>query len=311
MTTRTARKLDLRRKLMLTAAGFLAVAGPVLFGSLHAMPHGGNGQDHNSAATSPVYEVASIKPDKSGTNMVRMMYTPDGLSATNASVQMLISTAYGVENNQISGAPGWLNSDKYDIEAKMDSATVEELRKLNEDDRRAVRQHMLQALLADRFKMTVHRETKDLPIYVLIVAKDGPKFKQATPGDTYPNGIKGPDGHSGAGMMMMGREGLTAQGVELTNLVRHLTRVLGRTVVDKTGLTGRYDFTLKWTPDESLGGAPRGPQSGQAGVGDTAPADSSPSLFTVLQEQLGLKLESQKGPVEILVIDHVEKPSEN
>src|SRR5580658_352725 len=81
MTTRTARKLDLRRKLMLTAAGFLAVAGPVLFGSLHAMPHGGNWQDQNSAATSPVYEVASIKPDKSGTNMVRMMYTPDGLSA--------------------------------------------------------------------------------------------------------------------------------------------------------------------------------------------------------------------------------------
>jgi bla regulator protein BlaR1 len=309
MTESVAPKLDFSRKLLLSALGLIAVASPVVFGLLHATQSRAQSQD--TAATPPVYEVASIKPNKSGTNMVRMMYTPNGLSATNGSVQMLINAAYGVENNQISGAPGWLNSERYDIDAKMDSATVEELRKLDEDDRRAVRQHMLQALLADRYKLTLHRETKDLPIYVLIVAKDGPKFKQATPGETYPNGIKGPDGHSGAGMMMMGREGLTGQGVELMNLVRHLTRQLGRTVVDKTGLTGRYDFTLKWTPDETLGGAPKGPQSGQAGVGDTPPTDSSPSLFTALQEQLGLKLESQKGPVEILVIDHVEKPSEN
>jgi len=309
MTESVARKLDFSRKLLFSALGLIAVASPVVFGLLHATQSRAQSQD--TAATSPVYEVASIKPNKSGTNMVRMMYTPNGFSATNGSVQMLINAAYGVENNQISGAPGLLNSEKYDIDAKMDSATVEELRKLNEDDRRAVRQHMLQALLADRYKLTLHRETKDLPIYVLIVAKDGPKFKQATPGETHPNGIKGPDGHSGAGMMIMGREGLTGQGVELVNLVRHLTRQLGRTVVDKTGLTGRFDFTLKWTPDETLGGALRGPQSGQAGVGDPPPTDSSPSLFTALQEQLGLKLESQKGPVEILVIDHVEKPSEN
>jgi bla regulator protein blaR1 len=311
MTTRTACKLDWRRKVMLAAVGFLAVAGPVLFGSLHAMPRGGNRQGQNSAAASPVYEVASIKPDKSGTNMVRIMYTPDGVTATNGTLQMLINAAYGVDDNQISGGPSWLKSDHYDIEAKMDSAAADELRKLGEDDRRDARQRMLQTLLAERFKLTLHRETRELPIFVLVVAKDGPKLQEAKPGDTYPNGIKGPDGHSGAGMMIGRREGLTAQGIPIANLTAHLSRVLGRKVVDKTGLTGKYDFTLKWTPDESLGGAPRGPQSGQAGVGDTAPADSSPSLFTALQEQLGLKLESRKGPVEIVVIDHVEKPSEN
>ena len=131
--------------------------------------------------------------------MVRLMFTPDGLSATNGTLQMLINAAYSVENNQISGAPNWLNSEKYDIEAKMDTSTADELRKLGEDERRVERQRMLQALLADRFKLTIHRETKELPIYALVVAKDGAKFQEAKPGDTYPNGIKGPDGHAGAG----------------------------------------------------------------------------------------------------------------
>jgi uncharacterized protein (TIGR03435 family) len=194
----------------------------------------------------------------------------------------------------------------------MDSSTAEELRKLSEDERRTERQRMLQALLAERFKLTVHRESKELPIYALVVAKDGPKLQEAKPGDTYPNGIKGPDGQPGAGMMMMGREGLTAQGIPIANLVRHLSRVLGRKVVDKTGLTGKYDFTLKWTPDQSQSAMLRGPEGGQPGTGSAAaPEASEPSIFTALQEQLGLKLDSQKGPVEILIIDHVEKPSEN
>jgi uncharacterized protein (TIGR03435 family) len=311
MTERSARKLDCGKKLLLTAAGLLAVATPFVFGLLHATQGRAESQDANSSHAYE-YEVASIKPNKSGTNMVRLMFSPDGLTATNGTLQMFINAAYGVEDNQISGGPSWLNSDHYDIEAKMDSSTADELRKLSEDERRVERQHMLQALLADRFKLTIHRESKELPVYALVVAKDGPKFQEAKPGDTYPNGVKGPDGHSGAGMMMrMGNGTLTGQGVPLVNLVRLLTRELGRTVIDKTGLTSKYDFTLKWTGERQ---APmfKGAEGSQPGTGGTsAPESSGPSIFTAVQEQLGLKLESEKGPVDIFIIDHVEKPSEN
>lgn len=310
MAERVGHNLALRRKLLISVTGVLAV--PALLGLLHATQSQAESQTQSPGDKAPVYDVASIKPNKSGTNMVRLMFSPDGLSATNGTLQMFITAAYGVENNQISGAPNWVDSERYDVEAKMDSSTADELRKLNEDDRMAERQHMLQALLVDRFKLKVHRETKELATYALVVAKDGPKFQEAKPGDTYPNGIKGPDGQSHAGMMFMGREGLTAQGVPISNLVRHLTRQLGRTVVDKTGLTGKYDFMLRWTPDESQGAMFKGPEGGQPGTAGPSTAEpSGPSIFTAIQEQLGLKLESQKSPVEILVIDHVEKPSEN
>jgi bla regulator protein blaR1 len=312
MTQRIAKKLDFNRKLLLSVAGSIAVALPVLFGLLHGTQSRAASSAQSTDEQALVYEVASIKPDKSGTNMVRLMYSPDGLRATNCPLQMLIHSAYQVEDNQISGAPAWLTSEKYDIEAKMDSAVAEGLKKLSDEERRTARQKMLQALLAERFNLAIHRETKELSIYALVTAKNGPKLKEAKPGDTYPNGIKGPDGIARAGFMRMGRGELTGQGLPISALVGLLTQQLGRTVVDKTGLTAKYDFTLKWTPEDSEGGSLRGP-GGAPPQSDSAPAadTSAPSIFTSLQEQLGLKLESQKGPVEILVIDHVEKPSEN
>jgi bla regulator protein BlaR1 len=313
MTEHVVRKLDFSRKLLLSALGLMAVASPVVFGLLHGTQSRAQSQIQNATATSHVYEVASIKPNKSANNMVRLMFLPDGLSVTNGTLQMLIKDAYRIEDHQISGGPSWLNSEHYDINAKMDSSTADELRKLGEDERMVERQRMLQALLADRFKLTLHRENKELPIYALVVAKGGPKLQEAKPGDTYPNGIKGPDGHAaGPGMMFMGKEGLTVQGIPIAVLVRHLSRQLGRTVVDKTGLTGKYDFTMKWTPDERQTPMFKGTEGNQPGTGGTsAPESSGPSIFTAIQEQLGLKLESQKGPVEILVIDYVERPSEN
>jgi uncharacterized protein (TIGR03435 family) len=240
------------------------------------------------------------------------MYSPDGLSATNCPLQLLIRSAYQLEDNQVSGAPAWLTSERYDIEAKMESSVVERIRRLSDDERRATRERMLQALLAERFKLAVHRETKELPEYALVIAKSGPKVQEAKPGETYPNGIKGPDGIARAGFMRMGRGDLTAQGLSMSTVVRLLSQQLGRTVLDKTGLTGIYNFTLKWTPDESQDGPFRGPEPGQPGSGSSPSSDfSGPSIFTAIQEQLGLKLEPQKGPVEVLVIDHVEKPSEN
>jgi bla regulator protein blaR1 len=312
MTERVALKLDWGRKLLLTVAGLLAVASPFVFGALNAT-QGQAGSQTPNTSHSYEYEVASIKPNSSGTNMVRLMFSPDGLTATNGTLQMFINAAYRIDDNQISGGPSWLKSDHYDIEAKMDSATADALHKLSEDQSRLERQRMLQALLADRFKLTIHRETRELPIYALVIAKNGPKIQEAKPGDTYPNGIKGPDGRAGAGMIFMsGRGSVTGQGIPISDLVRFLSRQLGRKVEDKTGLTGKYDLTLQWTPDESQGAMFKGPSPEPQGSASPPPPDATgPSIFTVLEEKLGLKLESQKGPVEILVIDHAEKPSEN
>ena len=305
-----AGNLDFNRNFMLGRAGCAAVSILIVFGAVYTRPSRARSQQSPEAAPSYEYDVASIKPNMSGTNMVRLMFIPSGLSGTNVTLEMLIRSAYGIEENQISGGPSWLKSDHYDIDAKMDSPTADAFHKLSEEKRRLATQHMLQALLADRFKLAVHHDSKELSIYALVVAKNGPKLRQAKPDDTYPNGIKGPDGIARAGMMRMGRGQLTSQALPLSELARLLTSQLDRTVVDKTGLPGNYDFTLQWTPDESQGAMFRGPDTGPQG--SAPPPDASgPSLFTALQEQLGLKLESQKGPVEIYIIDHAEKPSEN
>jgi uncharacterized protein (TIGR03435 family) len=152
-------------------------------------------------------------------------------------------------------------------------------------------------------------ETKQLPVYELVVAKGEPKIKEATPGDTYANGIKGPDGVGRGGMMRMGPGQLTAQAVPMTSLANMLSQQLHRTVLDKTGLTGKYDIQLNWTPDQGPDPMFNGHDGGHSS--DTAQDFSGPTIFTALQEQLGLKLQSAKGPVETIVIDHVEMPSEN
>jgi uncharacterized protein (TIGR03435 family) len=316
-----ARKLDYSRKLLLMAAVSVAFAAPSVFAQANASQSGTASSAPQATAESRAatttaafeYEVASIKPNKSGANMVRFMGTPDGFSATGITLQMLVGNAYGVQNFQISGAPSWLGSERYDLDAKMDSDTAAALKKLDQEQGRLARSRMLQKLLADRCKLTVHKETKDMPVYALVVAKNGPKLQEAKPGDTYPNGFKGPDGVGHPGTMRMGRGQLTAQAISTDALVHLLSQQLGRTVVDKTGLTGKYDFTLQWTPDENQGGALRAPEGGGPSPADGAapPESSGPSIFTALQEQLGLKLESQKGAVETIVIDHVEKPSEN
>jgi uncharacterized protein (TIGR03435 family) len=308
MTQPFARKLTFGRKLLLATIGLAVIVVPIGFGLLNAIPSRAQSQPRDANATAHVYEVASIKPNKSGDNMVRMMNKPEGLSARGATLDMLMQNAYGVRYFQISGSPSWSKSEKYDIEAKMDGSVADELRKLSDDQREIETRRMLQALLAERFQLKLHSETKELPLYALVIAKNGSKLPVAKSGDTYPNGFKGPDGGGGAGMVFMQGNGgpVTGQGVPIKDLVHLLSQQLGRTVVDRTGLTGKYDFTLKWTPEENQD--PPGPP----GIDNAPPPDSlAPSIFTAVQEQLGLKLESQKGPVEILVIDHVERPSEN
>ena len=269
-------------------------------------------QAQNTATIEPRYEVASIKPNKSAGDMIRLTGRPDGFTGTNITLQMLIRNAYEVEDNQISGGPSWIESEKYDIEAKMDGAVADELRKLGEDQSMLERQRMLQALLADRVKLSIHFETKEDPAYALVFAKNGPRLQEAKPGESYANGIKGFDGLPiGPHKTRMASGELTVQALPMVAVARLLSMHLGRTVLDKTGLMGSYDFTLLWTPEEGETAVFNGPKDSQVRADSTRPESSGPSIFAAIQEQLGLKLESQKGPVKILVIDHAERPSEN
>ena len=165
---------------------------------------------------------------------------------------------------------------------------------------------MLQTLLADRFKLIVHREIRELPVYLLVVAKNGPKLHKSKLG-TNPDEIRDSSLESGRGGGKIIAPSITTQ-----NLAGMLTLALGRTVLDKTGLTDSYDLTLQWTADRADVPTPNAPHNSQRGSEAASEVDPSwPSIFTAIQEQLGLKLEEGKGPVEVIVIDHVEKPSGN
>ncbi|MBZ5521653.1 MAG: TIGR03435 family protein [Acidobacteriia bacterium] len=285
MTKSVARKLDFSRKLLLSVAGVLAVAVPIVFGLIRPAQSRAESQAQEPAAVAPVYQVTLSKPEKSGIYRTRMMLSLDGFTARAVTLQDVIRMAYEVEDQQIAGAPDWLNSERFDIEGKPGGPAAKDAHGQGAENRRA-----LQALLADRFKLSLHRETRDLPGYALVIAPNGPRLQPAKPGDTYPNGFKDPDGRNRAGMMHMEQDQLTAQGVPVSELAGSLTRRLGRIVLDKTGLTDHYDFTLHWTA------APNAP-----------PESSRAAILAALQEQLGLKLESQTVPRETLVIDHVEK----
>jgi uncharacterized protein (TIGR03435 family) len=251
---------------------------------------------------SPTFDVVSIKPNKSGTGMMRVSIANDGYSGINVSLKMLIQYAWKLQTqDQISGVSGWADSSGFDIDAKMDPDAVAELKKLSNDEAGAVRREMMQRMLQERFHLNVRQEMRDMQSYNLVVAKGGTKLKEADPNDTYPNGFKGPDGVAHAGMMMMRPNEFTGQAITIGALVMNLSNQLQRTVTDKTGLTGKYDIVLHYQSDFMRSDA------ADAGV----PAESLPSLATALEEQLGLKLESIKGPVETIVVEHVEQPTEN
>jgi uncharacterized protein (TIGR03435 family) len=306
MTARSVSKLNFSREFVFLVAGSLAFAAPSVFGQASASPGGAAQPGVTADVKVPAFDVVSVKQNKSGGGGMRTMFKPDGYSGTNVSLKLLIQMAYGIRQDLISGGPGWVESERFDVDAKVAGPDVDALKKLSPEQRRP----MLQSALADRFKLKVHTETKQLPVYELVVAKGGSKLKEAAPDDTYPNGIKGPDGTSRAGMMRMGPGQLTGQGITMSSLVNLLSSQLQRTVIDKTGLTAKYDLELNWTPEQGSDSMFKGADSSQQRT-DAASDSSGPSIFTALQEQLGLRLQSAKGPVETLVIDHVEMPSEN
>lgn len=271
----------------------------------HAAPAGAQSQTQTASATAPVtgptmeFEVATIKPNKSDIAPAAMT-TDDGIDMRNIPLGILLGVAFGMSNDRITG-PEWL-SDRYDVSAKMGADVADALKKMNPIDRRLARQRMFQALLTDRCKMVFHRDTKELPVYFLVVAKGGPKLEQGKPADASPDGV------GGTGTLQFGQGGLmTFKAMPLSALIQVLSQQAGRTIVDKTGLTGRYDFTWQFNLNASPGGGRGGPQSSASGSPDAEPA----SIFTIIQEELGLKLDSGKGPVEVIVIDHIERPSDN
>jgi uncharacterized protein (TIGR03435 family) len=214
MTQRRADKLSFRRKLLLASIAVASVAVPVVFGLVITSQIGAAPQAQNTVAAVPAFEVATIKRSNSGggagmgggNTMFRIGWGPDRFTATDVSPLTIIQMAYDVQPNQISGGPHWLRSEIYAIEAKMDESGANELHKFSPDQRQIEQQRMLQALLPDRCKLSVHRETKNLPEYVLTVAKNGPKLREAKAGEAYSNGIKGPDGRTaGAGVMVRSR----------------------------------------------------------------------------------------------------------
>jgi bla regulator protein blaR1 len=242
----------------------------------------------------PAFEVATIKPADSGSGVRIIGFSRIGLTVKNIPLQTLLRVAFGFEDDRILGAPASVMTERFDIEAKVAEPDLPAWGKLTFEERR----RMLQPLLEDRSKLKFHYETKVLPVYLLVIAKGGSKMKEfQPPGDPQTNGMR-----------LTGRGQIEAHGTSMDSMCHELSQQVGRTVLDRTGLTGKYDFTLEFDPD---GLAPMaGPaQSGQPGA--PPPDSGKPSLFTAVQEQLGLKLESQKAPVSVVVIDHIEAPSPN
>lgn len=246
------------------------------------------------------FEVASLKPNTSGTTSMKFPAPADGkFQASNFPLKALISFAYGVLGTQMYGAPAWINSERFDVDARSadKNATREQF------------QQMLQALLVDRFALQVHRETKDLPAYELLPAKTGPRLKPADPRACQPAGANGNrDGSSvTCGAFFTGAASLDGRSMSMAQFCNALGIVLGRPVADRTGVAGVFDIHLEFDPNGvDLGNGPAGLST------DATALDGRPSIFSAIQQQLGLRFESHKQPEEVLVIDRLQRlPAEN
>jgi uncharacterized protein (TIGR03435 family) len=300
MIERSAHGQDFKKIRLLLLAKRLALVLPLAASSMAEAQV--RGQILHATGPLPSFEVATIKPSQPGTTGTRA-FGPKGTDrflAMNVTVKDLINFAYTIDDDrQVVGLSGWMTSKQYDVDAKVGDTEVAAMSKLPLSY--TPYRFMQQALLADRFKLKVHFETRSLPIYALVVAKGGSKLKAsemdpANPAKTMkPAFLQAGSGKAaGAGTTI----GMLAEVLERQNEAGNPPGGRGRIVVDKTNLTGLYDWTLHWTPWQDLSSAE---------VSDS----KGPSLFTALQEQLGLKLEPTKGEVEVVVIDHIDLPSEN
>ena len=251
--------------LVLLAAVVLAAASLRAQAVLPAMP----------AVKLPAFDVVSVKLNKSGSGSMRISTHDNSFNATNVTLKNLLLNAFNVTETQLVGLPAWGESAHFDIQAKVLDADDNVVNNGAQDQRRV----MLQAMLADRFQLKSHSESAMLPVYELVVAKGGPKLKPSAGTDN---------------STLVRNTEVTGTGMLLASLAYTFSSQLQRIVLDKTGLTGKYDIALKWSPD------------------DAPPSDGAPPpFFTALQEQLGLKLVPSKASIQTFVVDHVEMPSEN
>jgi uncharacterized protein (TIGR03435 family) len=230
----------------------------------------------------PPFSVGSVNPPHSSK-----------FRASNYTAMILIQVAYGVTSQQVSGAPDWLRDTRFEIQAQSDASVDDRLKGLSDEEAELEKRRMLQSLLMDRFKLRVHTASRNLPAYVLVVAKTGPKLLKSKGEPVDASLLNAPKTHPIAEHVSTNGHDYVAQGASMDLLAAHLTGLVGATVLDKTGLAGRYDFTLE-----------------SSGL-NAQPDSTWPSVFVALTEQLGLKLQFIRGPVPDLVIDHIEKPSEN
>jgi uncharacterized protein (TIGR03435 family) len=301
------RPMGTGRRVALLVAGVTCIGVPIVAGAVNAVPLVPVGQE----APAPVsFEVASVKANRSGE---RAAYTSDnvpggGYTATNAPLRLLILQAYQISGNQLLNAPDWIASERFDIVARLDHEPPAVPR-----GEPGARQLAMRTLLAERFKLAVRRETREFPMYALVMARaDGRPGPMLTPSSTdcSPEAMKVRIASAQAEKPVLGMCGsrfnsgrIRFGGYPISEFAKVFSPYNGRSVIDRTGLTGNWDFDLTFTPD----------QPAQPPPGQNPPVidPNLPPLLTAMQEQLGLKLEPTKGLVEVLIVEHVERPSEN
>lgn len=343
MSDHIGRKLDFTRKLLIATAAVLAIAIPVIFGVFEATPSQAQSAD---AATSPSVQSFSITPSQSATpelphapnapHMLKMMLGPDAFFAADVTMATLIQEAYGIQANQLAGGPEWLNTDRFDAQGKIDNSPTAGLSPSPERFKSAV-QPILRAGLAEKTKLAVHTETRDLPTYKLVVADGGSKLQPASPdGAAVGPGVVGMRRMTvqkgSAGQVV----GLAAQGISVSDFASQLARQLGAPVIDQTNLKGNYNFDLQWAAEQAEKRAAEQAENRGAEQGDQQAAEqaeklaaeqreqqtenggllngngeTASSISAALEQQLGLKLVPQTQLMPVVVIDHIEKPAGN
>ena len=245
----------------------------------------------------PEFEVASMKPNASGDHRVVTQYARGRLIVTGATLKDLMRAAYQLSDSQIIGGPSWMSSNRWDVQAKAEETASQ--KQINE---------MLQRLLVERFQLKSHKETITGPVYDLVIVKSGPRFSETKPDSRN----SGHDSQGSQARTSHGAGGHTVgKSMTMAQLAEMLAGFVGRPVIDKTGLRGQYDIALSWTPDPGQTAALADHTSPRRAETEATPSDpNAPSLFTAIQEQLGLKMQSAKGRVEVLAVDGAQKPNE-
>jgi len=324
---RRALRLRPLKKAALAVAGVTAVVTPIMIGVYTPAVRAESPQliTPSTGLGDAKFDVASIKPassaceagfcpptgrpDEVELHVLRDRARGSGhgtFHVRNVPLHLLIELAYNAKDYQIVGEPAWANSERYDVTAKTENnASFEQMRP------------MLRSMLAERFNLALHRDTKELPVYELTAAKGGLKTQDASCVNRDPNGPLPPLGSKPCGgvrsaMFPAGSSRLEGFGVPMSKLVEVLADRIGRTVVDKTGFSGTFNFQLDFSPDDAASN-PKTAPTAAAGPERPIPGTNvqAPTIFTALQEQLGLRLQAGKGQVEVLVIDHVQRPSPN